>query len=196
MILRPNESTPPPSTCTWIGSKKPVRIWDIDRFRADQQIQGNARPELRIARYQFSPFSKRYLRPPPDYQEYSPELVQRRMNQCIIKPGGFLLWLTKEVVGTPVVDPQFVCFVDGKSTRARSGIVVHLTAPTIHAGWSGKITLEIANLGPFDLVLEEDDVIAQLTTAQISSAPDKLLANPSVTQGQTSVTGDSGKTSQ
>lgn len=28
-----------------------ARIWDITRFRDDQQVQGNARPELRIARY-------------------------------------------------------------------------------------------------------------------------------------------------
>ena len=58
-----------------------------------------------------------------------------------------------------------ICFVDGKSTRARAGIVVHLTAPTIHTSWVGKVTLEFVNLGPFDLVLQEDDVIAQLPTA-------------------------------
>jgi hypothetical protein len=52
-------------------------------------------------------------------------------------------------VGTPAVNPALICFVDGKSTRSRTGILVHLTAPTIHAGWSGKITLEIANVGPF-----------------------------------------------
>jgi dCTP deaminase len=58
---------------------------------------------------------------------------------------------------------QLICFTDGKSTRARTGILVHLTAPTIHAAWRAwPITLEIVNVGRFDLALEEDDVIARL----------------------------------
>ena len=41
--------------------------------------------------------------------------------------------------------------------------------------WTTKITLEITNLGPFHFVLEENDVIAQLTVAAISSPPDLTL---------------------
>jgi dCTP deaminase len=112
-----------------------------------------------------------------------------------VKPGGFLLWTTKEWVGTPITNPELICFVDGKSTRARTGILVHLTAPTIHAGWSGHITLEIANLGPFHFVLEEGDIIAQLTVATISSAPDlRLKVGISATQGQTQPSGRAGDT--
>ncbi len=71
---------------------------------------------------------------------------------------------------------QYICFIDGKSTRARTGILVHLTAPTIHAGWKGNVVLEIVNLGPFTFVLQEDDVIAQLTVATISSSPQQTHA--------------------
>jgi dCTP deaminase len=86
-----------------------------------------------------------------------------------------------------------ICFVEGKSTRARTGIQVHLTAPTIHAGWAGHVTLEIVNLGPFHFLLQENDVIAQLTVCTISSAPDRsLIVNPSTTQGQTGPGGASG----
>lgn len=68
--------------------------------------------------------------------------------------------------------------------------MVHFTAPTIHAGWSGKITLEIINFGPFDLVLQEDDKLAQLTVATISSPPDlSLKKSKSKTQGQTDPSG-------
>lgn len=109
-----------------------------------------------------------------------------------MKPGGFLLWTTREKVGTPTQNPGFICFVNAKSTRARTGLIVHLTAPTIHSGWQGKITLEIANLGPFHFVLAENDVIAQLTVARISSSPDlELKRNPSQTAGRTHVTGRS-----
>ena len=39
--------------------------------------------------------------------------------------------------------------VEGRSSMARLGLVVHLTAPTIHAGFQGPITLEMINYGPF-----------------------------------------------
>ena len=73
-------------------------------------------------------------------------------------------------------NPQYICFIDGKRTRARTGILVHLTAPTIHAGWTGNVVLEIVNLGPFTFVLQEDDVVAQLTVATISSSPQQTHA--------------------
>lgn len=82
--------------------------------------------------------------------------------------------------------------MDGKSTRARTGIVIHLTAPTIHGGWSGKITLEIVNHGPFHFVLQEDDVIAQLTVAKLTSIPARTMhVAGSATVGQVAVTGKS-----
>ena len=68
--------------------------------------------------------------------------------------------------------------------------VLFLPAPTIHAGWSGNSTLEIANVGPFHFVLRENDVIAQLTVATISSSPDpKLKKKASATFRQKHVTG-------
>jgi len=37
--------------------------------------------------------------------------------------------------------------VEGKSSLARLGIGIHITAPTIHAGFKGPIQLEICNYG-------------------------------------------------
>jgi hypothetical protein len=62
-----------------------------------------------------------------------------------------------------------------KNIRARTGILVHLTAPTIHAGRSGNITLEIANVGPFHFALQDNDMMAQLTVAVVMSPPDLSL---------------------
>src|SRR5439155_3421543 len=103
---------------------------------------------------------------------------------------------------TPVVDltrsepqrhPELICFVNAKSTKARTGLIVHFTAPTIHANWAGNITLEISNLGPFTFVLKEGDALAQLTVATISSAPDlRVKKSRSQTQGQTDPTGRPG----
>jgi len=169
-----------------------AKIWNIDKFRQREAASGRKRPELRIAQYSLADFGEDYLITPPEFSDSSQELVQKRGPEIIVRHGGFLLWQTKEVVGTnPDKNADLICFVDGKSTRARAGILVHLTAPTIHTTWNGKITLEIANLGPFDIVLQENDVIAQLTVAKVTSPPSKDVTVSSVTYGQTKVSGSS-----
>jgi dCTP deaminase len=166
---------------------KEAYIWDIDSFQESEDARGSGAPELLVGRFNWGRFSKRYLIHPP---EDATKPVYRRGQEIIIKPHGFLLWQAKERIGTHTRNPGLICFVDGKSTRARTGILVHLTAPTIHAGWSGKIVLEIANLGPFHFVLRENDVIAQLTVATISSPPDlSLRREESATAGQAHVRG-------
>ncbi len=142
--------------------------------------------ELRIGKFDYRRFSGKYLKSPPGGPNAS---VFRRGDQIIAKPHGFVLWQTKETVGTPEEGANLICFIDGKSTKARTGLLVHLTAPTIHASWSGKVTLEIANLGPFDFVLEEDDVIAQIPVAMITSVPAQNMKKAgSVTFRQMNVT--------
>ncbi len=168
-----------------------AKIWNIDKFSQHEIVTGRKRPELRIAQYKLGAFGEDYLISPPEEKPDGPlQLVIRRGLQVVVRPFGFLLWQTKEVVGTNAdKNADLICFVDGKSTRARAGILVHLTAPTIHTTWSGKITLEIANLGPFDLVLEENDVIAQLTVAKVTSPPAVDVTGTSATFGQTDVSG-------
>jgi dCTP deaminase len=174
---------------------KEAQIWDIPALKDAEDARGSGEPEVRIGKFNYAKFAGRYLIPVPELSELPPEertaaKVFRRGPQVIVKPGGFVLWQTREVVGTPAKNPSLICFVDGKSTRSRTGILVHLTAPTIHAGWSGKITLEIANVGPFHFVLEEGDVIAQLTVATISSPPDlELKKSKSATMHQEHVSG-------
>jgi hypothetical protein len=47
--------------------------------------------------------------------------------------------------------------VEGRSKQARLGLTAHITAPIIHAGFSGKITLEIVNHGPFELKVRPEE---------------------------------------
>lgn len=147
-----------------------AKVWDIEKHKGEHEIEGNPSPELRIGKFKYVDFAHKYLGEVPTNQNAK---VYRQGKQVIVRQGGFLLWQTKEVVGTPDERANLICFVNGKSTRARTGILAHFTAPTIHAAWSGNIVLEIANLGPFDFVLEEDDVIAQLAIARITSSPQK-----------------------
>lgn len=186
---------PPPTTIDptsidlHLDTVERAKIWDTEKLKEHHDLSGGSRPEVRIGTYDYSKFSTHLLKIPPDYDEASGELVQKRVRQVVVRKGGFLLWQTKEKVGTPDDGAELICFVDGKSTRARAGILVHLTAPTIHSTWSGKITLEIVNLGPFDLVLQEGDVIAQLTVAKITSPPEKGMNLTSATYGQSGVEG-------
>lgn len=172
-----------------LDSIENAKIWDIPKFMQHQNSVGASRPELRIAKYNLATFSGRFLTHPPEYSDSEDQRVGRRGNQIVVKPLGFVLWTTVEEVGTPSANADLICFVDGKSTRARAGIVVHLTAPTIHSSWTGKITLEIFNAGPFDIVLEPGDVIAQIIVAKITSPPSKGVRESSVTYGQNDVSG-------
>jgi len=167
-----------------------AKIWDVEEYVRHTSNAGMG-PEIRIGTYTYTGFSGDYLVPPKEYDSKNTnQRVFRRGKQIIVKPLGFLLWQTREVVGTPPENADLICFVDGKSTRARAGIVVHLTAPTIHTSWKGKITLEICNFGPFDLVLEEGDAIAQIIVAKVTSSPQMgICKTNSNTYDQNAVTG-------
>jgi deoxycytidine triphosphate deaminase len=176
IVQAPEGITPPKVDPTSIDLRldnvSEAKIWDIERFKQKHDMAGIGEAELRLGSFKFATFAEEYLIPPPSYKPRSyDDRVCRRGDEVLIRPGGFLLWQTKEKIGTPKHNPQYICFIDGKSTRARTGILVHLTAPTIHAGWRGNVVLEIVNLGPFTFVLQEDDVVAQLTVATISSSP-------------------------
>jgi dCTP deaminase len=66
--------------------------------------------------------------------------------------------------------------------------MVHLTAPTIHAGFDGFITLEVINHGPFDLKLvPHKTVMCQYIFERLEQAPGKKITT--AFQGQTTPTG-------
>ncbi|MGH7174334.1 MAG: dCTP deaminase [Gemmataceae bacterium] len=190
-----------------LGSIAAARIWDVDGLKEKRAATGgrkdNEIPEVHIGDITLSFIKSNQIPVPeksPDSLMAASQLVYRRGDEVFVRKFGFLLWTTREKVGTPRVDPdlgdtpqrhpELICFVNAKSTRARTGLLVHFTAPTIHAGWDGNITLEIANLGPFTFVLKEGDPLAQLTVATISSAPDITMQKTrSQTQGQIDPTG-------
>lgn len=154
-----------------LDNVKEAKVWNVEEFKRRQANSGND-TWLRVGKYKFRTFSQEFYQSVPE-DSSSSNPVYRNGDRVILRPGGFLLWQTREAVGTPEIDPRLICFINGKSSSARSGLLVHMTAPTIHAGWWGQITLEIANLGPFDLCLAEGDAISQIVVATISSPPTK-----------------------
>ena len=79
--------------------------------------------------------------------------------------------------------------VEGKSSLARFGLLVHFTAPTIHAGFSGTIALEMMNLGPAPIRLSRGMPICQLILEQVFGEP---LSGAGQFQGQTDAAGTAG----
>ena len=175
-----------------LGSIENAKIWDIEAFKADMGCAGHKRPELHIGQYKIGQFGDKYTVAPPEFKNGHDHLVMRRGHEIIVRPFGFLLWMTREKVGTPKKNADLICFVEGKSTKARAGMVVHLTSPNVHSTWIGNIVLEIVNFGPFDLVFHEGDAVAQLTVCRISSPPGKGVEGTSLTNGQTEVSGKHG----
>jgi dCTP deaminase len=76
-------------------------------------------------------------------------------------PAAFLLAWTRERIALPITS-RLAARVEGKSSLARLGLGVHLTAPTIHAGFAGRIQLEIVNFGPHEIILNVGMPICQL----------------------------------
>ena len=60
--------------------------------------------------------------------------------------------------------------------------MVHFTAPTIHAGYSGTITLEMVNLGQYDIILRPGAYVCQLIIETVDGVP---FSSVSQFQGQT-----------
>jgi dCTP deaminase len=78
-----------------------------------------------------------------------------------IRQNEFVLAWTKETISLPKTS-RVAARIEGKSGLARLGLVVHLTAPTIHAGFKGQIQLEMVNLGPNYIILDVGMPICQL----------------------------------
>lgn len=90
-----------------------------------------------------------------------------------LKPNTLVLARTFERVAFPTLEKD-ICYsarVEGKSSLARCGILVHFTAPTIHAGFSGSITLEIINLGPQAFLLTQSMFVCQLIIEEVKGRP-------------------------
>lgn len=67
-----------------------------------------------------------------------------------LHPGELALAVTLESVTLP---DDIVGWLDGRSSLARLGLMVHVTAHRIDPGWSGRIVLEFINSGKLPLAL-------------------------------------------
>ncbi|GAA4896306.1 dCTP deaminase [Ferrimonas pelagia] len=80
----------------------------------------------------------------------SDEIVIDDDKAFFLHPGELALGITHESVTLPA---NVVGWLDGRSSLARLGLMVHVTAHRIDPGWSGNIVLEFFNSGKLPLAL-------------------------------------------
>lgn len=82
-----------------------------------------------------------------------------------LHPGELALAVTYESVTLPA---DIVGWLDGRSSLARLGLMVHVTAHRIDPGWQGKIVLECFNSGKLPLALRPRMTIGALNFERLS----------------------------
>lgn len=120
--------------------------------------------------------------------QHSEKLTLIKDQPYSLKPGKFILGRTLERVELSITKgpPYLAARIEGKSSNARCGVLVHFTAPTVHAGWSGPLTLEMINLGPTKFLLTPEMPIAQLILEVVQG---DIMSNPSQFQNQSTPEG-------
>lgn len=101
-----------------------------------------------------------------------------------LEPGQFILGTVRERLVLPLQpnpDQSLSARIEGKSSRARFGLLIHFTAPTVHPGYEGNLALEMINLGRWPFLLSPGMAIGQLIFEEIRGIP---VRNDSQFQGQ------------
>lgn len=100
----------------------------------------------------------------------SDEIVIEDGEAFFLHPGELALAVTYESVTLP---DNIVGWLDGRSSLARLGLMVHVTAHRIDPGWSGQIVLEFYNSGKLPLALRPKMKIAALNFEIMSSSAER-----------------------
>jgi len=95
----------------------------------------------------------------------SDEIVLPEGEAFFLHPGELALAVTLESVTLP---SDLVGWLDGRSSLARLGLMVHVTAHRIDPGWQGRIVLEFYNSGKLPLALRPGMLIGALSFEPLS----------------------------
>ena len=87
----------------------------------------------------------------------------------LLHPGQFALGSTLERVAIP---HDVVARIEGKSSLARYGLLIHSTAGFVDPGWDGKLTLEFSNVGILGITLRAGMKIGHISFTQLTTPAD------------------------
>lgn len=112
------------------------------------------------------------------------KIIRTAREPFILHPHNFVLASTREYL---VVPDDHVVNVEGKSTLARMGILVH-TAGFVDPGFEGALTLEISNNADLPVLLYPGMYICQIAVHTMSSPAER----PYNVRKKSLYTGDTG----
>lgn len=99
-------------------------------------------------------------------QTMSGEIIVLPPDVFFLHPGELALGSTLESLTLP---DDLVGWLDGRSSLARLGLMVHVTAHRVDPGWSGELVLEFFNAGKLPLTLHPYMPIAAISFESLSS---------------------------
>jgi len=123
---------------------------------------GNSFKIFKVSRYPFID-----LKNGVNVDEMMEEVVIKDGGSFIIQPHDFVIAVTKEEITLP---SNIMGRLDGRSSLARLGLVIHVTAARFDPGWRGRAVMELGNLGTVPIVLYSGMRICAMTFESISSS--------------------------
>ena len=144
---------------------------DAERLRVEPYDEAMVQPssiDFRLDRY-FRVFENHrypHIDPAEDQTELTRVLEADGDDPFILHPGEFVLGSTYEVVTLP---DDLAARVEGKSSLGRLGLLTHATAGFVDPGFSGHVTLELANVATLPIKLYPGMKIGQLCFFRLTS---------------------------
>lgn len=97
----------------------------------------------------------------------SSETIFSKEKPFFLKPGTLALFSTLENI---ILPNNLVGWLDGRSSLARLGLMIHVTSHRIDPGWNGNIVLEFFNAGKLTLSLTPGIKIAAISFELLSKS--------------------------
>ncbi len=144
---------------------------DAGRIRMEPYDEAMLQPssiDVRLDRF-FRVFENHrypHIDPAADQSDLTREVEPEGEEPFILHPGEFVLGSTYEVVTLP---DDVAARVEGKSSLGRLGLLTHATAGFVDPGFSGHVTLELANVATLPIKLYPGMKIGQLCFFRLSS---------------------------
>jgi len=174
-----------------IEQKKAVKVEEGPEIDMDLQL-GPSSFDLRLG-YEFGVLETRKIKAIDTRQmeKYSDIKETKKVTPgegMVVHPGEFVLGSTLEVVKVP---DNMVARIEGRSSYARLGLIPHAAAGFVDAGFEGKITLEIQNLGNVPITIYPEERFCQVAFEKMSSEAENPYGEKSDSkyQGQRGATG-------
>ncbi len=123
---------------------------------------GNSFKIFKVSRYSFID-----LKNGANVDEMMEEVMVKDDAPFIIQPHDFVVAVTREEI---ILPPNMMGRLDGRSSLARLGLVIHVTAARFDPGWKGKAVMELGNLGTVPIVLYSGMRICSMTFEMLASS--------------------------